>query len=396
MSAVGDRALLLSNGHGEDELGALLARRLLDAEPRLTIAAFPLVGTGGAYERADIPVVGVQRVMPSGGFILKGATNLVKDLRAGLFGLAVRQWRHLRRTRGDYDWVIALGDIYCLLLGAYAVRRPLVFVPTAKSEYIASHYGFENRLMCRAADAVFPRDQETANALVQAGVNAHFVGNLMMDALPQKGLRFGLPGDVQTVAFLPGSRTDAYVNLVDILKIAALLPERTAMLLSVAPSLDVAEVGRVAAENGWQAVAAVADETADAPEGVALGLVRDGRVMRVVQGHFGDVLARADIVVGLAGTGNEQAAGLGKPVVTFPGRGMQFTRRFAETQKRLLGDAVSLLERDHQRVADEVVRILGDETTYGEMARVGKERLGAPGAAERMAHHILTLYGGAG
>jgi len=42
----------------------------------------------------------------------------------------------------------------------------------------------------------------------------------------------------------------------------------------------------------------------------------------------------------MAGTAAEQAIGLGKPVIPIEGKGPQFTKSFAEAQRRLLGKYV--------------------------------------------------------
>ena len=42
----------------------------------------------------------------------------------------------------------------------------------------------------------------------------------------------------------------------------------------------------------------------------------------------------------MAGTAAEQAIGLGKPVIQIEGKGPQFTKTFAEAQRRLLGKYV--------------------------------------------------------
>jgi len=72
---------------------------------------------------------------------------------------------------------------------------------------------------------------------------------------------------------------------------------------------------------------------------------------------------------------------------------MQFTRSFAQAQRRLLGESVSLVERDPRVVADEVERIAGDRTLYDHMAAVGRARMGPPGAGRRMAQAMGDLFG---
>ena len=49
--------LLFSNGHGEDAVGACIARRLREVAPHIRAWAAPIVGEGLAYRRAGVPVV---------------------------------------------------------------------------------------------------------------------------------------------------------------------------------------------------------------------------------------------------------------------------------------------------------------------------------------------------
>ena len=44
------KVLVVSNGHGEDAIGARLARELRDLDARVELEAVPLVGRGLAYE----------------------------------------------------------------------------------------------------------------------------------------------------------------------------------------------------------------------------------------------------------------------------------------------------------------------------------------------------------
>ena len=384
--------LFLSNGHGEDVIAATIATKVRELAPAIKIMAYPVVGYGDAYRRADLPVVGVQQAMPTGGFILKGAGNLWKDLKAGLIDLTRRQIRDLKERSAAVDGVVAVGDVYALWLAGRFVRRRTLFVATAKSEYIRGHYFWEYALMRRYAVHVYARDLLTAQAMARRKVPAEFVGNVMMDALSIHGSDLGLRPDLRVVGLLPGSRQDAYGNALDLLRVVEALEglgEEIGFLMSVAPSLEVEPLVRAAREDGWRALD-------DVPVSIAGGsrwtLAKRGLQVICVQGAFGDLLSRADIVIGLAGTGNEQAAGLGKPVVTFPGRGTQFTPKFARDQKRLLGDAVSLVARDPRVVAQEVRRILSDPELYARMARAGKKRMGEPGGAFKMAERIVALF----
>ena len=53
--------------------------------------------------------------------------------------------------------------------------------------------------------------------------------------------------------------------------------------------------------------------------------------------NFEKILLKSSCCISMAGTAAEQAIGLGKPVIQIEGKGPQFTKTFAEAQRRLLG-----------------------------------------------------------
>ena len=55
---------------------------------------------------------------------------------------------------------------------------------------------------------------------------------------------------------------------------------------------------------------------------------------------FEEILLNSICVISMAGTATEQAIGLAKPVIQIEGKGPQFTKSFAEAQRRLLGKHV--------------------------------------------------------
>ncbi len=108
--------------------------------------------------------------------------------------------------------------------------------------------------------------------------------------------------------------------------------------------------------------------------------------------HFADALARAAVVLGMGGAAHEQAAGLGKPVVAFPGAGPQFTARFLQEQKKLLGDAL-VAAATPEEAAQAVASLLRDPAERARRGRVGQERQGGPGGAARIAAYLLDRLG---
>ncbi len=364
--------LIVSNGHGEDAVGMALADRLA---PEVAITAFPLVGVGGAYH--NIELLEPRGTLPSGGFALRGAWRaLMEDLRSG----AVRRWLAQRATlrgqQGHHCVIVAIGDVYGLWMAA-AAGRPVVFIATAKSQHNEPHRALERAQLRRLAQVIFTRDELTAQTLRRAGLPARYVGNPLMDTIGGVGTSMKADPAQPTVVILPGSRADADANLRSLLgvcaQIGANLPVHFVCALS--PATDLTGVRSAASATGWDI------------EGDRLR--RDGITVTLTHA-FGDAIRAADVVVGLAGTANEQAAGLGKPVVTFVGPGAQVSPRFVALQKRLLGDAL-VVAHSWRDAAEVVVRMLGNPAERTARGALGRERMGEPGAIPLIARAMLDL-----
>jgi uncharacterized protein (TIGR03492 family) len=364
--------LIVSNGHGEDAVGMALADHLVS---EVAITAFPLVGLGGAYHGVEL--LEPRQTLPSGGFALRGAWRaLMEDLRAG----AVRRWLAQRGTlrgqQGRHTIIVAIGDVYGLWMAA-AAGRPVVFIATAKSQHNEPHGALERAQLRRLAKVIFTRDELTAQTLRRAGLPARYVGNPLMDTIG--GVQTSLKADPTqpTVVILPGSRADADANLGPLLGVCGRIGAglRVHFVCALAPTIDLARVRAAASAAGWDI------------EGNRLR--RDGVTVTLTPA-FGDAIRAADVVVGLAGTANEQAAGLGKPVVTFVGPGAQVSPQFVALQQRLLGEAL-IVAQGWQDAAEAVVRLLGNPSERTARGAVGRERMGEPGAVLRIAHAVLDL-----
>ncbi len=361
--------LVVSNGHGEDAVGRALAEALT---PAAQVLAYPLVGRGEAYR--GVPLLDPRREFPSGGFALRGRWRaLWADLRNGGFRHWLRQRETLAREWGRHKVIIAVGDVYCLWMAGYP-RAPLVFVATAKSEHNEPYRAFERRLIRRLARVVYARDALTAQVLASTGIPARYVGNALMETIDFGGEPLALRPGSHTITLLPGSRADAYGNIPLLLRLCANVSRQTNAnwLCALAPTVDADEVRRVARAEGWEA---------------SHSLLRANGIEVMLTRAFGDAIQAADIVVGLAGTANEQAAGLGKPVVAFPGPGSQFSAQFLALQGRLLGDAL-MPTRQWQEAAEVVLRLLHDPEERERRGRIGRARMGTLGAIETIAGEI--------
>ena len=388
-------------------MGARLAREFLDLRPGLDRLAVPLVGRGNAYEREGIPVAGPRLEMPSGGFMLTSPRVLVTDLRAGFAAMSREQYRAVRAARADA--VVVVGDVYALwaalrFAGPAGGPPPQVFqVQPLVSAYYQDGLGWRERLarlnrttvdsfvlaeryLMRRARRVFVRDERSARLLRRGGVpHAEHAGNLMMDlvAAPERDLS-GLLDGRPVLALLPGTREDYLFSLPLMLRACAGLPEVQAL------AAFTGDGRRVALPPGWRWAEPSAVERGAG--GVITAAGPAGLRVPLLVGSFAAVLQASRVVLGTSGTGNEQAAGLGRPVVAFATAGPQYLPAFARAQRRLLGDALELVEPDPGLVGAAVRASLGEGRQAAARA-AGRERMGAPGAARRVARLVLSDLG---
>jgi uncharacterized protein (TIGR03492 family) len=400
------RLLCLSNGHGEDAIAVRILQALQQQDDHLELAALPIVGEGKAYRHLGIAIAGAAdqttKSMPSGGFIYMDGRQLARDLQQGLLQLSWAQLQTVRQWARQGGSILAVGDIVPLLF-AWWSGAPYTFVGTAKSEYylrdeqgalarpswfeqLESALGsvylpWERSLMRHSrCKAVFPRDSLTAATLKQWKIPAVDLGNPMMDGLKPSGIKFDTTTEISlTITLLPGSRTpEAYVNWETILPavdelLLAFPTENLLFLAAIAPSLETDILQSILKSKGWES--------------------QDWRATKanatlVLTSAFNDCLHQADLAIAMAGTATEQFVGLGKPAILLPGKGPQFTPRFAEAQSRLLGISVILVESP-LRVAQTVRSLLDDPPRLQRIQANGQHRMGKAGAADRIATHIL-------
>lgn len=381
---------LVSNGYGEDSIAISIVKSISQKSPETEIFVLPLVGAGNIYETVPCTIVGPRTVMPSGGVIPGNMPNLIKDTKSGLFSLTLKQLKIMSEYSEKSFITVTVGDIYPAILACLSVSSPRVMIATAKSNYVSPHNLFERFLMRWTFTHVFVRDEPTAEDLRRSGVRALWVGNAMMDCLEQEGFQFNLPAGALLVGIFPGSRNTAFTDMPFILGAIELLNrdygKPLAFASAIAPSIDTEEFAKTFRPIGWTFL-----KGEKLPYGRIDYLKKDNISVYLLKGAVGDILKNSSIVIGQAGTANEQAAGLGKPVVTFDSDSANKIGWYRMRQKRLLGDSISVVGKDSIKIATEVSDILNNKERYKKMAQIGVERMGPAGGSDKMADYILSL-----
>ncbi|MGD2183671.1 lipid-A-disaccharide synthase-related protein [Lusitaniella coriacea] len=418
------KVLCLSNGHGEDAIAVRILEALQQEAPTLELAALPIVGEGRAYEKLNIPIIGAVKQMPSGGFIYMESKQLWRDVRGGLLRLTWEQYKAIRcwvKSSKDGALVLAVGDLVPLLF-AWLSGASYAFVGTAKSEYYlrdeqgwlspktrkegwagSVYYPWERWLMSRKrCKGVFPRDTLTSKVLQRWSIPVFDLGNPMMDGI-QTVVTNCQETDEQeeiralTFVLLPGSRVpEAYENWRQILQATPLLMQRfrgrsPLFLGAIAPTLDLDPLEKSLGEMGWKPQPRN-PLTLPINDPNALVFTQDRATLVLTQSTYSDCLQAADFAIAMTGTATEQFVGLGKPAIALPGKGPQCTYAFVEAQSRHLGPSL-ILAPQPQNVASIVDSLLGDPDRLQLIAANGKQRMGQPGAARKIARCLLEVSG---
>lgn len=386
--------LIISGGNAEDLIGATLCQHL----EGLRLAALPLVGPGKRYEGRVERILGPRKQMPSGGFPFNSLENLLADLRAGFLQEIALQIRAAQLARREVRAVAVVGDAYALAVGVLASnwgRLPLFDLQPQIShhywagrsvwerlrqpnQFAAEDFMFYERWMHRFVQAVYVRDKLSEQRAQQLGMHkARFVGSMAMDTLgpPERDLSGVLDGR-KVLVLLPGTRADVRFSLPLMLQSAALLSELQPLVAWAA------DFSSVPLPEGW-ALTLQDEQTAIAHRG-------DQRAW-LLRGAFSAILHVGYVAIGTAGTANEQAAGMGIPVVAFPTLGPQYIYPNALRQSRLLGKAMRLVEASLEAVAAAVRGFLLDPRAREEAIREGLERNGPRGAIPRIAAEIQAM-----
>lgn len=396
------RVLFISNGHGEDTVGAHIALALRELMPHLPIEAFPIVGKGSSYSQNGFTIMGPTAYMPSGGFLYQSLGYIIKDIASGLIGLTIKQLISLKSMNSRFTLAIGVGDSVPLFFNSLALRTPMIFVGVARSARYKDGQNPYSRLECNImrkwCKKVFTRDPETQDALSRDHVAASYVGNPMMDYLETSTDIPDFLKSKTTVGILPGSRDEAYTHirfLLPVLKEFAIrFHEPVTFAFALANTLDFDLVLDTANQSLRISGTPVSNPSCQRPYKAAIySLEGDSRIVMAAN-LFAEVLAASTIIIGLSGTGNEQAAGMGRPIIIFPGDGPQITERFVRKQKKLLGGALSVTRRDPEEIMKNIKELLLDPKRREAMGREGRRLMEGKGSCHKIAEEIKDVLKG--
>ncbi len=395
--------LVISNGHGEDQIALRVIEALHALLPNRVFDVLPLVGEGKAFgsgiAQGWIRRVGTPLRLPSGGFSNQSLPSLFADIAAGLFQNTWKQWCFVHAAARNGTAILVVGDVLPLFF-AWSSGAHYGFVGTPKSDYtwrscsgwtLGNCYHamkgtewepWEYALMGSSrCKLVATRDELTARGLRRHGVDAKSPGNPMMDGL-MRGLHPAALDGHRRLLLLCGSRMpEALKNFQRLMEAFGFLEQQkpTVLLVPLGSEPTFEQIEPVLETLGYHPTSRFKEET-----GAQVAWEKDAHLVLVGEGQFACWASWAEVGLANAGTATEQLVGLGIPALSLPGEGPQFKRSFALRQSRLLGGAV-LPCRTSEIMAERLGLLLNDASLCRQLGNVGKRRMGPEGGSASLA-----------
>ena len=330
------RILLLSNGHGEDLSGSLLAKYLVKRGN--LVEALPIVGDGENYKKENIRVIGKTKQFRTGGIGYNSLKGRMIEIFGGQIIYFFKKLYLSYKLRNKYHFYFVIGDIVPVFFAWFAKKDFFTYLVAYSSHYegqLKLPWPCKFFLLSKNAKKIYARDFLTANDLTQQlRKKVSFLGNPFMD-------KFSIfENKAKTVliniGLFPGSRSpECLDNLQLILKVLETMSnlkyfENISFKFAIVNALSIDKVRLILNERKWIYVEKkIKNNNLEFKYGFI--------TVNFNWNLFDEILFKSSFVISMAGTASEQAIGLAKPVIQIEGKGPQFTKSFADAQRRLLG-----------------------------------------------------------
>ena len=333
------RILLLSNGHGEDLSGSLIAKELVNSG--YSVDALPIVGKGIHYEKEKIKIIGKTREFRTGGIGYNSFKGRLTEIFGGEIIYLIKRLYLTYKIRKKYNYFFIVGDIVPIFF-AWACKKDFFTYLVAYS----SHYEGKLKLpwpskyflLSKNAKKIYVRDFLTANDLtLQLKKKVSFFGNPFMDKFFFRDKE--LNKSDFSIGLFPGSRfpeiLDNFILILELLEAISDFKyfQKIEFNFAIVNALSSSKIREIFNNRKWLYLEKINEKN-------LLKFEYKSLRVNLYRNNFDEILLKSRCCISMAGTAAEQAIGLGKPVIQIEGKGPQFTKSFAEAQRRLLGKYV--------------------------------------------------------
>ena len=333
------RILVLSNGHGEDVSGCILARRLISIGNK--VEALPIVGLGEAYKKEKINIIGKTRKFNTGGLGYNSLKGRIYDLFNGQIYYFFKKIWIVFLIRKKYDYFLVVGDIVPIFFAWLSNKKFFTYLVAYSSHYegkLNLPWPCNYFLKSPNSIRIYTRDHLTSIDLSnQLKKEVLFFGNPFIDKLLKNNIKDS--NNSFHIALLPGSRINELINnfelMLDIIQELANYKffKKTTFNFALSSDLKMENVQNLLEMRNWQFEKILSSN---------FKLLYSYKFIKVFfkWNSFDEILTESDFAISMSGTAAEQVVGMSKPVLQVEGKGPQFTKGFAEAQRRLLGQHV--------------------------------------------------------
>ena len=330
------RILLLSNGHGEDLSGSLIAKELVKSGHY--VDALPIVGKGNHYERAKIKIIGKTKEFSTGGIGYNSFKGRLIEIFGGEIFYLLKRLYLTYKIRKNYDYFFVVGDIVPVFFAWVCKKNFFTYLVAYSSHYegrLKLPWPSKFFLLSQKAKKIYTRDTLTANDLtLQLKNKVSFLGNPFMDKFFSREKK--IKNSEFSIGLFPGSRfPEIFDNFVLILEVLEALSDlryfqKIEFNFAIVNAVSSSKINEIFQNRKWLYI----EKT---KEKYLLKFQYKSLKVNIYWNNFDKILLKSRCCISMAGTAAEQAIGLGKPVIQIEGKGPQFTKSFAEAQRRLLG-----------------------------------------------------------
>ena len=333
------KILILSNGHGEDLSGSLIAKQL--AKNGYSVDALPIVGKGNHYEKEKIKIIGKTKEFITGGIGYNSFKGRIAEIFGGEIFYLLKRLYLTYKLRKKYDYFFVVGDIVPVFFAWICKKDFFTYLVAYSSHYegkLKLPWPSKFFLLSQKAKKIYTRDSLTANDLsFQLKKKVSFLGNPFMDEFFSRNKE--LKKSEFSIGLFPGSRypeiLDNFVSILEVLEALSDLKyfQKIEFNFAVVNALSSSKIEEIFQNRRWLCIEKIKKKHFFKFQYKSLEV-------NINKNNFDKILLKSRCCISMAGTAAEQAIGLGKPVIQIEGKGPQFTKSFAEAQRRLLGKYV--------------------------------------------------------
>ena len=333
------RILLLSNGHGEDLSGSLIAKQLINSG--YYVDALPIVGKGNHYKREKIKIIGKTKEFSTGGIGYNSFKGRLIEIFGGEIFYLLKRLYLTYKIRKNYDYFFVVGDIVPVFFAWICKKDFFTYLVAYSSHYegkLKLPWPSKFFLLSQKAKKIYTRDSLTANDLtLQLKKKVSFLGNPFMDKFLPRNKE--LKKSEFSIGLFPGSRfpeiLDNFILILEVLEALSDLRyfKKIEFNFAIVNALSSSKIKEIFQNRRWFYLEKIQEK-------YLLKFQYKSLEVNIYRNNFDKILLKSRCCISMAGTAAEQAIGLGKPVIQIEGKGPQFTKSFAEAQRRLLGKYV--------------------------------------------------------